>query len=80
MFAEFLDSREILRVMQRLRDKTHRLFHRVFSLNPGRMQGSYEEHVSIAESMIQGPPHVAAERIGAHLEYGRRLLFDPFQT
>jgi DNA-binding GntR family transcriptional regulator len=80
LFAEFLDNREILRVLQRLRDKTHRLFHRVFTLNPGRMEGSYEEHVAIAESVIQGPPHVASERIGAHLEYGRRLLLDPFRT
>lgn len=80
LFAEFLDNREILRVLQRLRDKTHRIFHRVFSLNPGRMEGSYKEHEAIAESMIQGPPREAAERIGAHLEYGRRLLLDPFRT
>jgi DNA-binding GntR family transcriptional regulator len=80
LFAEFLDNREILRVLQRLRDKTHRLFHRVFSSNPARMEGSYEEHAAIAESMIQGPPHAAVERIGAHLEYGRRLLLDPFRN
>jgi DNA-binding GntR family transcriptional regulator len=80
LFAEFLDNREILRVLLRLRDKTHRLFNRVFSLNPGRMDGSYAEHVAIAESVIHGPPHVAAERFAAHLEYGRRLLLEPHRT
>jgi DNA-binding GntR family transcriptional regulator len=77
LFAEFLDNREILRVLLQLRDKTNRIFHRVFALNPGRMEGSYKEHMSIAESMIEGPPHVAAERVEAHLEFGRRLLLDP---
>ncbi len=80
MFAECLDNREILRVLQRLRDKTHRLFHRVFTMNPGRMEGSYAEHVAIAESMIQGPPEAAVERISTHLEYGRRMLLDPFRS
>src|SRR4051794_1746240 len=80
LFAEFLGNREILRVLQQRRDRTHRLFHRVFSLNPGRMDGSYQEHVAIAESVIQGPPDLAAERITAHLEYGRRLLLDPFRS
>jgi DNA-binding GntR family transcriptional regulator len=77
LFSEFLDNREILRVMQSLRDKTHRIFHRVFSLNPGRMDGSYKEHLAIAETMIQGPPALAAERVAAHLDVGRRMLLDP---
>jgi DNA-binding GntR family transcriptional regulator len=77
LFAEFLDNREILRVLLQLRDKTNRVFHRVFTMNPGRMEGSYKEHLAIAESMIEGPPDLAAERVEAHLEFGRRLLLDP---
>jgi DNA-binding GntR family transcriptional regulator len=77
LFSEFLDNREIFRVLQSLRDKTHRVFHRVFSLNPGRMDGSYKEHLVIAETMIQGPPELAAQRVEAHLDFGRRLLLDP---
>jgi DNA-binding GntR family transcriptional regulator len=76
-FAEFLDNREILRVLLQLRDRTNRVFHRVFTMNPSRMEGSYKEHVSIVESMIEGPPQLAAERVEAHLEFGRRLLLDP---
>lgn len=77
LFSEFLDNREILRVMSTLRDKTHRVFHRVFSLNPARMEGSYQEHVVIAETIIRGDSDVAAERVACHLDYGRRALVDP---
>lgn len=77
LFSEFLDNREIIRVMRQLRDKTHRVFHRVFALNPSRMDGSYKEHLVIADTMIKGPPHTAAERIAAHLDVGRKLLLDP---
>jgi DNA-binding GntR family transcriptional regulator len=77
LFAEFLDNREICRVMAQLRDKTHRVIHRVFALNPGRMDGSYQEHVTIAETIIQGDADLAARRVEDHLDYGRRALVDP---
>jgi DNA-binding GntR family transcriptional regulator len=77
LFSEFLDNREILRVMRQLRDKTHRIFHRVFALNPDRMMGSYQEHQVIAETIIRGEADLAAERVEAHLAYGKRALLDP---
>jgi DNA-binding GntR family transcriptional regulator len=77
LFSEFLDNREICRVMGQLRDRTHRIFHRVFSANPSRMEGSYNEHVVIAETIIQGDAELAAKRVEAHLDYGRRALVDP---
>jgi DNA-binding GntR family transcriptional regulator len=77
LFSEFLDNQEILRVMLQLRDKTHRVFHRVFSLNPGRMATSFQEHKVIAETVIAGDPDLAAQRVEAHLDYGRRALLDP---
>jgi DNA-binding GntR family transcriptional regulator len=77
LFSEFLENREICRVMGSLRDKTHRVFHRVFSLNPGRMEGSYREHAVIAETIIRGDAELAARRVETHLDYGRRALVDP---
>ncbi|WP_165072439.1 GntR family transcriptional regulator [Paludisphaera rhizosphaerae] len=77
LFSEFLDNREICRVMGTLRDRTHRVFHRVFSLNPGRMEGSYNEHVVIAKTIIEGDAELAAQRVETHLDYGRRALIDP---
>jgi len=46
-------------VLSQLHDRTHRIFNRVFSLNPGRMEGSYQEHVVIAETIIQGDADLA---------------------
>src|SRR5262249_6739603 len=63
LFSEFLDDREICRVMASLRDKTHRVFRRVFSFNPGRMEGSYQEHLVIAETIIRGDADLAARRV-----------------
>lgn len=77
LFSEFLDNREICRVMGTLRDRTHRIFHRVFSLNPGRMEGSYREHVVIARTIIEGDAELAASRVETHLDFGRRALLDP---
>ena len=53
-FAEFLGNREILRVMRQLRDKVQRMITRVFQLNPGRIDTSYDEHLAIAEATIAG--------------------------
>jgi DNA-binding GntR family transcriptional regulator len=77
LFSEFLDNREICRVMGSLRDRTHRVFHRVFSQNPGRMEGSYREHVVIARTITEGDAELAAQRVETHLDYGRRALLDP---
>jgi DNA-binding GntR family transcriptional regulator len=80
LFSEFLDNREICRVMGELRDRTHRIFHRVFSQNPSRMEGSYREHKEIAETIIRGDAEMAARRVEAHLDFGRRALIDPRHT
>jgi DNA-binding GntR family transcriptional regulator len=77
LFSEFLGNREILRVMNQLREKIHRVISQVFTLNPDRMAGSYEEHRAIAEAVIQGDAPLAAKRIEEHLEVGKRLLLSP---
>lgn len=79
LFCEFLGNQEILRVMGQLRDKTHRVIFRVFSINPERMARSYEEHRDIAEAVFQGEPALAATRIEDHLRIGMRSLL-PFRS
>src|SRR5262249_15475257 len=49
LFSEFLGNQEIRRVVGQLREKMHRVITKVFQLNPGRINGSYEEHLAIAE-------------------------------
>jgi DNA-binding GntR family transcriptional regulator len=74
LFCQFLGNQEILRVMGQLRDKTHRVIFRVFTIDGQRMVRSCEEHQSIAEAVFQGEPSLAASRIEAHLRFGMESL------
>jgi DNA-binding GntR family transcriptional regulator len=73
MLCEFLDNREILRVMLHLRDKLHRVILRVNQAS-GRLQDASREHAGIAEAVLRGKGELAAERVREHLEFGKRFL------
>lgn len=79
LFCEYHGNREILRVMEQLRDKIHRIIHRVSTQNPERLAASYEEHRGIADAVIAGDPELAARRIEQHLEFGKQFLLSPRQ-
>lgn len=74
LFCEFLDNREITRVMVHLRDKLHRVILRVMSRAEGRLSTAVAEHTAIAEAVIRGKGAVAAERVARHLEFGKQFL------
>jgi DNA-binding GntR family transcriptional regulator len=76
-FVEFLGNREILKVTGQLREKMQRVVTQVFRLSPGRIETSYEEHVAIANAVIEGRGPEAAELIARHLELGKRLILSP---
>ena len=73
MLCEFLDNREIVRVMLHLRDKLHRVILRVNQAS-GRLQDARREHAGIAEAVLRGKGDLAAERVKEHLEFGKRFL------
>jgi DNA-binding GntR family transcriptional regulator len=77
LFCEFLGNQEVLRVMGQLRDKTHRVIFRVFTINRERMVKSYDEHRGIGEAIIGGDASLAASRIEEHLRYGMEFLLPP---
>jgi len=79
LLCEFLGNREILRVMEQLRDKIHRVILRVFSHNPDRLAVGYEEHCRIAEAVIAGNAEPAARFIQEHLDRGKSILLSPRQ-
>ena len=74
LFCEFLDNREITRVLVHLRDKLHRVILRVMSRAEGRLSTAVGEHAGIAEAVIRGKGEVAAERVRRHLEFGKQFL------
>lgn len=77
MLCEFHGNREFLRAMEALRDKIHRAIVRVQTRNPDRLNQGYEEHVRIAEAVIDGNANEAARTILAHLESGKAVLLSP---
>src|SRR5262249_22827133 len=66
LFCEFLGNREILRVMEQLRDKIFRVIARVFQVHPARVPDSYAEHEAIARAIIANKPDAAAQHIALH--------------
>jgi DNA-binding GntR family transcriptional regulator len=76
-FAEFLGNGEILRVITQLREKMQRVVTQVFRLSPTRLATSYDEHVAIAQAVIEGDGARAANLIVRHLDAGKRLLLSP---
>lgn len=74
LFCEFLDNREITRVLVHLRDKLHRVILRVMSRAEGRLGSAAAEHAAIAEAVIRGRGEDAAARIRRHLEFGKQFL------
>jgi DNA-binding GntR family transcriptional regulator len=80
LFCEFLGNQEILRVMNQLRAKIHRVISQVLTLDPDRLADSYEEHAAVADAVIRGDGALAARRIEDHLEAGKQLLFAPRRT
>jgi DNA-binding GntR family transcriptional regulator len=77
LFCEFLGNREILGLMDQLREKIARVITTVFKFNPLRVKTSYEEHRAIAEAVIGGDGATAARLIDQHLEIGKQLLLSP---
>ncbi len=76
-FIEFLGNREIIRVMDQLRDRMQRVIAQVFRMSPARVRTSYDEHTAIAAAVIDGRGDAAAALVAEHLERGKRLILSP---
>jgi DNA-binding GntR family transcriptional regulator len=76
-FIEFLGNREIVRVMDQLRERMLRVITQVFRMSPSRVRTSSDEHAAIAAAVIDGRGDVAAALITEHLERGKRLILSP---
>jgi DNA-binding GntR family transcriptional regulator len=77
LFCRFHGNGEILRVMEQLRAKIHRIIRRMTGQVPGRPAASYAEHRAIADAVIGGDGALAARRMEEHLEVGKQFLLSP---
>ena len=74
LFCEFLDNREITRVLVHLRDKLHRVILHVMTHAAGRLRPAVAEHAAIADAVLRGRGDLAAERVRRHLDFGKHTL------
>jgi DNA-binding GntR family transcriptional regulator len=77
LLCEFLDNREILVAMERLRGKLHRIILGIQTKSPERIQDGWREHEGIAAAVLEGRGEQAAQRVIQHLEWGKKFLVSP---
>lgn len=77
LLCEFAGNQEIRGVMERLREKLHRIILGIQIKHPARIAEGWREHESIADAIFQGKPDQAAQRVVHHLEWGKKFLVTP---
>lgn len=77
LMCTFLNNREIIRTMERLRDKIHLVIHRVLATDQERPRQSVTEHQEIVTAILAGDGNLAATLMTAHLEAGKRRILNP---
>lgn len=77
LLAAVLDNREIMVWLEKCFDKLHRSILHINRLVPGRLQKSYEDHLSIANAIQGSDEPKSRSLMQEHLKYGRRFLLEP---
>lgn len=77
LLCSYLNNREIMSTMERLRDKIHQVILRVTETDRTRPAESTAEHVAIIQAVLDGDPNRAAALMTEHLEAGKRRILNP---
>jgi len=77
MLGSFLQNREIMSTMERLRDKIHQVIVRVTDSDRSRPADSVAEHARIIKAILAGEGAQAADLMVEHLEAGKRRILNP---
>ncbi|MES2735782.1 MAG: GntR family transcriptional regulator [Verrucomicrobiota bacterium] len=77
LLCSYLNNREIMSTMERLRDKIHQVILRVTETDRTRPAESTAEHVAIIQAVLDGDPDRAATLMTEHLEAGKRRILNP---
>ena len=77
LYSRFLGNQEIIRAMEQLREKIHRVILRVNAEHPERLAVGVAEHRGIAQAVMVGDAALAVRRVEEHLEYGKQYLLSP---
>lgn len=77
LLCSYLQNREIMSTMERLRDRIHQVIRRVTDSDRARPADSTEEHVQIIQAVLDGDADRAAHLMTEHLEAGKRRILNP---
>lgn len=77
LLCSYLNNREIMSTMERLRDKIHQVILRVTETDHTRPAESTAEHVCIIQAVLDGNADLAAQLMTEHLEAGKRRILNP---
>lgn len=77
LLCSYLNNREIMSTMERLRDKIHQVILRVTETDRTRPAESTAEHVAIIQAVLDGDAEKAALLMTEHLEAGKRRILNP---
>jgi DNA-binding GntR family transcriptional regulator len=77
MLGAFMQNREIMSAMERLRDKIHQVILRVTDSDRSRPAESIQEHEAIIAAVIDGDAEKASALMAEHLEAGKRRILNP---
>ena len=76
LLGECLGNREIMRVVDQIRERMFRVIQRVHQNHPERLYTNYPEHRAIFQAMLAGDGAAAAAQMHEHLEHGQEFLMD----
>lgn len=74
LLAQILDNQEMISWLERCFDKLQRSVLRINSLVADRLPKSTQDHEQIVDAIEKGDAEAAAQRMLAHLRYGRQFL------
>lgn len=77
LLCSYLNNREIVATMERLRDKVHQVILRVTDADRTRPLESTQEHVAIIQAVTMGDGERAARLMIDHLEAGKHRILNP---
>jgi len=72
--ARLHGNEEMVRILERLEDRMHRLSVELHGRHPERLRPLVDQHRGILEEVATGDPDVAREKLRVHLAWGRSMI------
>lgn len=77
LLCSYMNNREIMSTMERLRDRIHQVILRVTDSDRARPADSTAEHERIIQAVLEGDGDLAAKLMTDHLEAGKHRILNP---